>query len=381
MKESRTPRAAKSLFPRLGMIAGTSLMALVLPATALAQAEEKPDANPVQIDADGTVHVPAMSVPVSSFLTDEAKKYLTQHLHNMQDREFGTLPENGVPFFMKPYMVSAKAMFPLVREEVTIAGVAGISYTPTQGIKPENRNRILLNLHGGGFGGCYPGCAELESMPIASLGGYKVITIDYRQAPEHRFPAASEDVASVYRELLKTYKPADIGIYGCSAGGMLVGMAMAWFDKEGLPMPGAAGIFCAGMTLEKKFPGFGGDAHYMTAAVGEANPPVEPPPPLGKGLPPLQYLENVDVKDPLAAPANSPELLAKFPPTLFITGTRAFELSSAVYSHGQMVKAGAEADLHVWDGLFHGFFYNPAVPESQDAYKVIVDFFDKKLGK
>ncbi|MBU0554553.1 MAG: hypothetical protein KKD64_05895, partial [Alphaproteobacteria bacterium] len=73
MKESRTPRAAKSLFPRLGMIAGTSLMALVLPATALAQAEEKPDANPVQIDADGTVHVPAMSVPVSSFLTDEAK--------------------------------------------------------------------------------------------------------------------------------------------------------------------------------------------------------------------------------------------------------------------------------------------------------------------
>ena len=85
--------------------------------------------------------------------------------------------------------------------------------------------------------------------------------------------------------------------------------------------------------------------------------------------------------NPLAAPANSPELLAKFPPTLFITGTRAFELSSAVYSHGQLVKAGAEAELHVWDGLVHGFFNNPAVPESREAFNVIVNFFDRHLGK
>jgi acetyl esterase/lipase len=145
-------------------------------------------------------------------------------------------------------------------------------------------------------------------------------------------------------------------------------------------MPGAAGIFCAGLTLENG-PGFGGDASYVVAPIGEANLPAEPPPPLGKGLPPLEYLQGVDIKDPLAAPANSPALLAKFPPTLFITGTRAFELSSAVYSHGQLVKAGAESDLHVWDGLFHGFFYNPDVPESREAYDVIVKFFDRHLGK
>ena len=46
-----------------------------------------------------------------------------------------------------------------------------------------------------------------------------------------------------------------------------------------------------------------------------------------------------------------------------------------------MVKAGAEADLHVWEGLYHGFFYNPDIPESRDVYDLIVDFFTKHLGK
>lgn len=343
-----------------------------------ARAQEK-DANPVVIDDDGTVHIPPLSVPVSSFLSEQGKAYLTQHLKDMQNKESKMLPENGVPFFMKPYMESAKAQFPLDRQETSIAGVPALVYTPKEGVKPANKKRVLINLHGGGFAGCYPGCAELESMPIASLGGVKVISIDYRQAPKYRFPAASEDVAAVYRELLKTYPADRIGIYGCSAGGMLVGMALAWFDKEGLPMPGGAGVFCAGMTFASS--GFGGDAAYIVSPIGEANMPAEPPPPIGKGLPPLEYLADTKPDDPLAAPAVSPALLAKFPPTLFITGTRAFELSSAVYSHGQMVKAGADAQLHVWDGLFHGFFYNPDVPESRDAYNVIIKFFDKHLAE
>ena len=83
-------------------------------------------------------------------------------------------------------------------------------------------------------------------MPIAALGRIKVVSLDYRQGPEHRHPAASEDVAAAYRELLKTYRPENIGIYGCSAGGMLAGMSVAWFQRHGLPRPGAVGILCAG---------------------------------------------------------------------------------------------------------------------------------------
>jgi acetyl esterase/lipase len=83
----------------------------------------------------------------------------------------------------------------------------------------------------------------------------------------------------------------------------------------------------------------------------------------------------------LVTPVSDPKLLAKFPPTLIITATRGFEYSNAVYTHGQLIKAGVEADLHVWDGLFHGFFYNPDVPESRDAYDVMVRFFDKHLRR
>ena len=51
-----------------------------------------------------------------------------------------------------------------------------------------------------------------------------------------------------------------------------------------------------------------------------------------------------------------------------------------MFAHTQLVKAGVDADLHVWEGMFHGFFYNPDVPEARDCYNVIVKFFDTRLG-
>ena len=129
--------------------------------------------------------------------------------------------------------------------------------------------------------------------------------------------------------------------------------------------------------------GFGGDADYITMPLGEgrgAPPPVRTASRANSsaGLP---YLAGTDPKDPLVAPINSPEMLGKFPPTLIVTATRGFELSGAVYTHNQLVKHGVDAQLHVWDGLFHGFFYNPDVPESRDCYDVIVRFFDRYLGR
>ena len=79
-------------------------------------------------------------------------------------------------------------------------------------------------------------------MPVASLGKIRVVAVDYRQGPEHVFPAASEDVTAVYRELLKHYPAENIGIYGNSAGAVLTAMVIAWFQKEGLPRPGAIGL-------------------------------------------------------------------------------------------------------------------------------------------
>ena len=328
-------------------------------------------ASPVTIGADGSVTIPSETVPVSSLLSPQAKAYVAQHLKDMQDPS-ATYVEKGIPHFMAPYLALQQSMFPVDQQDGKIGGVHVITFVPKSGVPQENSTRVLINLHGGGFSGCWPGCALLESIPIASLGGFKVISVDYRQGPEHHFPAASEDVATVYAALLKEYAPQNIGMYGCSAGGALTTMSLAWFQKHGLPAPGAIGVFCAGAG------GFAaGDAPYTTLPLGEARMPN----PSAGSTPPLGYFKDTNPNDPFIAPINYPDVLAKFPPTLIITGTRDFALSNALSTNIQLTKAGVDTRLYVWDGLFHGFFYNPGIPESMDAYKIICQFFARHLGK
>lgn len=325
----------------------------------------------VVVQSEGTVEVPAQTAPLSTFLSPAAKAYVTQHLKDMQDPEI-LKQDAGVPRFMKPYLARDYELFAVDRRDQKIGGVHAYVYRPKEGVSAHNKNRILVNLHGGGFSGCWPGCAELESIPISALGQIEVVSIDYREGPDYKFPAASEDVAAVYRELLKRHKAREIGIYGCSAGGIQTALSIAWFHAHALPNPGAIGIFCGSAGSI-----FGGDALYTAMPLGEAR--LASPPPTGAPTT-LSYFSGTDPKDPLVSPVSSPETLAKFPPTLIITGTRGFELSAALYTHEQLVRVGVEAELHVWEGLFHGFFYNVDVPESRDALNVIVKFFDRHLA-
>ena len=91
------------------------------------------------------------------------------------------------------------------------------------------------------------------------------------------------------------------------------------------------------------------------------------------------YFKHIDRSDPLVSPALSPTTLKQFPPTLLITGTRAFEMSATVNTHRELIKAGVDADLHMWDGLGHAFFYDPALPESREAFDVMTAFFRDRL--
>jgi monoterpene epsilon-lactone hydrolase len=332
------------------------------------EGQAPPQPGKVVIESDGTVQAPARSVPLSTFLSPEGKTYVTEHLKDMQNPPKGA---NGVPGFMRPYLDRDHEMFALDRTDERIAGVHVYSYVPKSGIATKNKTRVLINLHGGGFTGCWPGCAELESIPISSLMGIKVVSVDYREGPDYKFPAASEDVAAVYGELLKRYKAKNIGIYGCSAGGMLTAMSLAWFQSHGLPTPGAAGIYCASAGSS------GGDASYIAYPLGEARiPPSAPGSPTRLG-----YLSAANEDDPLVSPLKVPAVLAKFPPTLLITATRDFALSGAIETDIQLTRAGVDSQSHVWDGLFHGFFYNADVPESKQAFDIMIKFFDKNLGK
>ena len=357
---------------RFGGIALFILVALTLRVdrSAAQETPKNPQPPEVVVSADGSLAVPAQQVPLSSYLSPEAKAYVAQHLKDMKDPA-ATGQENGIPRFMMGYLARQRALYPVKMDDTRIAGVHVYVFTPEGGVKAKNAGRVLINLHGGGFSGCWPGCALLESIPIAASGGYKVVSVDYREGSANKFPAASEDVAAVYAELLKKYAPGSVGIYGCSAGGALTGMSLAWFQTHGLPVPGAAGIFCAGTGSFQ-----GGDAAYTALPLGEARVTS----PNSKGMPPMGYLAGTNPNDPLVTQAGHPEVLAKFPPTLVITGTRDFAMSNAISTQLQLAKAGVPAQLFVWEGLFHGFFYNADVPESRDAYAIICGFFDRNLG-
>jgi len=359
---------------QMSLLAATAML-MAAAGTSLSGAEAGPAG--LSIDPDGTAHVPAFDLPPSAFMSKEAVARLKARAGA---QSAALAPSDGIAAarrrvegLMAPALVIMRARYAVDIVERPVAGVPARIVTPKGGA--TDRTRILINLHGGGFAWCADACRTLEAVPIAATGGFEVISIDYRQAPEAVYPAASEDVAAVYRELLKRYKPSQIGIYGCSAGGSLSAQAAAWLPAHGLPQAGAIGIFGAGATRT----GFG-DSNWLAPAIDGVFPrPSASGAMLGKS-PYRDYFAGADRNDPLISPAMHPEVLAKFPPTLIITGTRAPDLSAAVFTHSQLVKAGVPGDLIVGEGMDHCYINWANLPEAQDAYQAIVKFFRDHLG-
>jgi monoterpene epsilon-lactone hydrolase len=325
------------------------------------------------VDPSGAVSLPAASIPFSTFASDEARKQFVESMMHPSTPPAGSSIEASRSFYdaFNSNLVSRmRKRYAVVIKTERIGGVVTDVVTPLQGVSADNQTRVLINLHGGAFmWGAHSG-GLVESIPIAVIGKIKVITIDYREAPEFQFPAASEDVAAVYTALLRTYKANSIGIYGCSAGGILTGESVAAFRAKGLPNPGAIGTFC-GSVLDVK-----GDSAFIAPILG-GQPFTEKP----LSAFDLPYFKDVDPTDPMAFPGVSTTVLAHFPPTLLITGTRDFAMSSVVRSHELLTQAHVESELHVYDGMWHAFFIFPELPESNAAYSVIVHFFEQHLGR
>lgn len=345
-----------------------------------------PSAMPT-FEPDGSVRVPAFDLPPSPFVSKEAlelQKSLASRLAPTTAPPAGSPQVSGIAAIRRgaeavfaPRAEALMKLYPADVVEQRIGGVRTRVITP-RGVKVDPR-RVLINVHGGGFNTCSEACGLMESLPIASLAGFKVITVDYRMAPEHLFPAASQDVEAVYRELLKTYQPGSIGMYGCSAGGSLSAQAAAWLPAHGLPQLGAIGIFGAGAV---RF-GAGDSVHIAGVIDGlwrtprPASAPQTPAAP--RPAPIRSYFGGANVEDPMVSPALHPAVIGKFPPTLLITGTRAADLSPAVVTHSKLLEAGVHSQLIVGEGMGHCYIYESQLPEAQSAYRAIASFFRTNL--
>jgi epsilon-lactone hydrolase len=327
--------------------------------------------------AEGTSTIPSIELPMSSYLSFDAREALLEDQRQPAEPEANYSKESiaRIRQAMDPAMqLSIKQAligFPVTVEHTEIAGVPVSIVMPARGVSRENRRRVLIELHPGAF---YMGAGYgiVESAPIAALGQIRVISVAYRLTPEYSFQAATEDVAKVYEALLKEYPPQNIGIYGSSAGGLLTAESVVWFQGHNLPRPGAIGILCSGADAR-----FDGDSRYTNPASGYA---VAPDADEVKFM--LDsYFGNADLKDPTISPVWSQEAMSRFPPTLVVTTSRAHEMSSAAFTHRELVRAGATAELHIWDGLPHVFqLIHPSLPESRELFKVVVSFFESHLG-
>lgn len=368
-------KAALSRFDRKPTAARAITGAVVMWLAAMGSAHgQQGTAQRVSVtDPDGTVRISGLVVPPSSYTSQQARDRWAARARRPPAPGLGEGVQVARAYYKKfndALAARMKALYPVNIENRVINGVRVEMVTPKGGVLAANEHRVLINLHGGAFAWGEGSGGEVEAIPISSVGKIEVITVAYRQGPEYSFPAASEDVAAVYRQLLKDHEPRQIGIYGCSAGGFLTAESVAWFDHVGLPQPAAIGMFCAAAGR------MSGDSLHIAPVLagGEIPEHFE-----------LQFpyfaQAHVAENDPLVYPINSPQLLAKFPPSLLIAGSRDFALSSLFQTQRELVRQGVEVELHVWDGLPHAFFVDPDLPESSEVYSVVVKFFERHLER
>jgi monoterpene epsilon-lactone hydrolase len=255
-------------------------------------------------------------------------------------------------------------------EPTMIAGVHAFIVTPDV-VPPENRDRLLVHVHGG----CYvfgPGeAATSEAILLAGFGHFNVISVDYRMPPDAYFPAALDDAMAVWKATAATHDPKKMAIFGSSAGGALTLEMVLRAKRDGLPLPAAIAPGTPMADTTKV-----GDTFNTNALVD--NVLVSP-----DGICDAAtkfYANGHDLADPLLSPVYGD--MAGFPPAILTSGTRDLLLSNTVRVHRKLREADVEASLQVWEGQSHAqYARDDRAPETKEAFEEIAAFFDHHLAR
>ena len=341
------------------------VLALYSSSISLAQQKPIPDADSSFIDDQGTAHITRV-VPVPKTVSPGAQQSLARKMPDNTPPDTLEERRRKTDAWQERVGAEAKKLYPVNIAASVIGGVAVRVVTPLS-MPNEKQDRVLINLHGGGFNSDSGSLSE--TIPIANMSQTKVIGVLYRLAPEHPFPAAVDDSVAVYRELLKTYKPEKIGIYGTSAGAILTAEVAVRLRKLALPFPGVLGIFSGSGDFSRY-----GDSWAIYGLSGLKGPLQIP----GTVPPDSSYVGTTSRTDPVLSPLFAD--LHGLPPTLFLTSTRDLLLSNTVILHRAFLKAGVDAHLVVFEALPHAFWNDPDLPESKEADQTMAAFLNQHLG-
>lgn len=232
---------------------------------------------------------------------------------------------------------------------------------------------VLLYMHGGAFIVWSPEALAAVTRAIAAKSGAIVVSIDYRRAPQHAYPAALDDTIGAYRWLREHAASFGgdarrIAIGGDSAGAMLAAGAVHRLRDEGDAAPEALALICAWLDMAMETPSF--------RALGPDDPLIDDTV--------MRFARSCYAPDAgsWAHPYVSPLLgdLSAFPPACVIAADLDPLCDEAVAFTEKMRDAGRHVDLHVHEGMLHEFVLFPTIERRHVATDQVAAFLREHLA-
>lgn len=218
---------------------------------------------------------------------------------------------------------------------------------------------VVYYLHGGGYVAGSPSTYRTLTGAFSRRCGARVFALDYRLAPEHRFPAALDDALAGYRWLLESGAvPSRTIVAGDSAGGGLAVSTLLALRDGGLPMPAGAVLIAPWVDLA---------AHRDLVTAGS-----------GPRRMAEAYVGDLPLDDPLASGLYAD--LHGLPPLMIQASTSEMLRDDAVRLDAKARAAGVESTLRMWDGVPHVWHIFAGLRESREAFGEIAAFVARAAG-
>ncbi len=276
------------------------------------------------------------------------------------------IPENASIEQMRAGMERMTAEAPLP-EDVRYEQVGAGDVAAEWAVAPNARDdRVILYFHGGGY---VIGSVRTHRQLVGDLSRAaeaKVLSLDYRLAPEHPHPAAVDDACTAYRHLLESFAPSGIAIAGDSAGGGLTGAALLALRDAGAPLPAAGVMISPWLDLT-----LSGDSMDSRA---EQDPMVQ-----RDGLQKMAdaYVATADPKHPTISPLFAD--LTGLPPLLLQVGSAETLLDDSTRFAERGRASGVDVELEVWDDMVHVWHaFSLILPEAKQATSRIGEYLKQR---
>lgn len=235
--------------------------------------------------------------------------------------------------------------------------------------KPGNSKGWIFYIHGGGFTTGSSRERRMLCQYLVDRFGYNCISINYRLAPENKWPAMIEDCFSVYQGYLTLgMRPEETVLMGESAGGTLVLSLALCIQQKGLDQPRAVAAFSPCVNQAGHYP-----SHFNNISTDHMLRDA-----VAKGLQGPVFSADAShevFEDPLASPINGD--YAKIAPIFISASDTEVLLDDALMLYAKLVKEGHRTELDLKHDVCHAFQMFPFLPEAQDTLKKVFRFVEE----